>query len=364
MGVCGCSNNKNNQKNIIKNDNNKVDKNKKEKEGYTPILKKEKNNSKDSQEDKSLINQKKVKKSNSYNESITYKSHKNSQTELLKDSDIKVSFNLKSKTIKKKHSSNDIINNMNSLEENENNINLSEEINSYDSEPKKEFFLMCPECQNRLPHLKNVFYDINDNEIKAEYRCVCFQNKKKSFTKEISLNLMMTAIQPSNPCPKHLSNHLTLYCKTCKEDICINCKKEFHSEHIMKNPCKITREEIKKMNTILDKKEEEFEGEIEISRKKLEKGIEEIIRKLYQLKDIYHKQFDKIKEKHEKIFIMLKTLYYNYKHNINELNVNENDALMSNQMKYFSMQLPEEKEKEKEKKEKEKNENTESNKKK
>ena len=78
MGVCGCSNNKNNQKNIIKNDNNKVDKNKKEKEGYTPILKKEKNNSKDSQEDKSLINQKKVKKSNSYNESITYKSHKNS----------------------------------------------------------------------------------------------------------------------------------------------------------------------------------------------------------------------------------------------------------------------------------------------
>ena len=36
---------------------------------------------------------------------------------------------------------------------------------------------------------------------------------------------------------------------------------------------------------------------------------------------------------------MLKTLYYNYKHNINELNVNENDALMSNQIKYFSMPL-------------------------
>ena len=363
MGVCGSSD-KNNQKNIVKNDN-KPDKKHKEKEAYPTILKKEKNNSKDFEEEKSLINHKKVKKSNSFDQSISYKSHKNSQTDILKDSDIKVSFNLRTKTGKKKYSSNDIIYNSNLSENNENNIDLS---NSYDSEPKKENFLMCPECQNRIPHLKNVFYDINDNEIKAEYRCVCFQNKKKRFTKEISLNLMMTAIQPSNPCPKHLSNHLTLYCKTCKEDICINCKKEFHSEHIMKNPCKITREEIKKMNTILDKKEEEFEGEIEISRKKLEKGIEEIIRKLYQLKDIYHKQFEKIKNKHEKIFNMLKTLYYNYKHNINELNVNENDALMSNQIKYFSMKLPEEKEKEKkkedkekEKKEKEKNENPDSN---
>ena len=365
MGVCGSSD-KNNQKNIVKNDN-KPDKKHKEKEAYPTILKKEKNNSKDFEEEKSLINHKKVKKSNSFDQSISYKSHKNSQTDILKDSDIKVSFNLRTKTGKKKYSSNDIIYNSNLSENNENNIDLS---NSYDSEPKKENFLMCPECQNRIPHLKNVFYDINDNEIKAEYRCVCFQNKKKSFTKEISLNLMMTSIQPSNPCPKHLSNHLTLYCKTCKEDICIMCKKENHSEHVMKGPCNITREEIKKMNSILDKKQEEFEGEIEISKKKLEKGIEEIIRKLYQLKDTYHKQFNKIKEKHDKIFIMLKTLYYNYKHNINELNINENDALMSNQMKYFSMKLPEEKvkenkEKEKEKKEKnekEKNKNIELNK--
>ena len=101
MGVCGSSD-KNNQKNIVKNDN-KPDKKHKEKEAYPTILKKEKNNSKDFEEEKSLINHKKVKKSNSFDQSISYKSHKNSQTDILKDSDIKVSFNLRTKTGKKKY---------------------------------------------------------------------------------------------------------------------------------------------------------------------------------------------------------------------------------------------------------------------
>lgn len=71
-------------------------------------------------------------------------------------------------------------NNNSYLEENEN-IQLSEVINTIDSEPRRENFLMCPECQIRSPHLKNIFYDVNENEIKAEYKCVCFQNKKKFY---------------------------------------------------------------------------------------------------------------------------------------------------------------------------------------
>lgn len=341
MGVCGSNenNNINNRGKIKHVKTSYPGKNNKEKKNE---------NSDDSKEENSLI--KKEKRSNS--DSNSNKSNKkNNKLEMLKESDIKVSFNLKSKATKKsslRSRKNKMSNNNNSYFEENENIQLSGVINTIDSEPRRENFLMCPECQIRSPHLKNIFYDVNENEIKAEYKCVCFQNKKKNFTKEISLNLMITGIQPSNPCPKHLSNHLTLYCKTCKEDICSNCKKEKHFDHIMDIPINISRDDIKKMDSLLEKKEEEFEGEIEISRKKLEKGIDEIIRKLYQLKDIYHKQFDKIKTKHEKIFIMLKTLYYNYRHNINELNVNENDSLMNNQMKYFSMKLPENKKKEEE----------------
>jgi WD40 repeat protein len=233
--------------------------------------------------------------------------------------------------LKKKHESeqNDkFIQPKNKKEENK------EEINNN----KNQFYFICPNCKTRSPHIKNIYLDQNDNQLKVLYRCVC--NNINDKEKESPLNMMISKNLPENKCPIHNEETLIYYCKSCKYNICNECLNTNHSDHLIKKQEIMSSEEIENLLKILSKKQIEFDCNCDIAQKQLEKDINEQIKKLNQKKEIYRKQFEHEKEKNKNVFSMIKTLYTDYQKSLSNKTHNSDgqiDTTKLNQLKYFSI---------------------------
>ena len=141
---------------------------------------------------------------------------------------------------------NNIENNLNQNDLNQNNI-ISEEKNTLNIQ--KNYYLICPLCKMRIPHIINI--EEHDNDIKIHYKCIC-----DNIENEASINEMISDNKPSNLCPNH-NLYLDLFCETCQINICSNCPN--HNEHKIKDNEYISFEELNNIQENLMLKNKEFE---------------------------------------------------------------------------------------------------------
>ncbi len=197
-----------------------------------------------------------------------------------------------------------------------------------DQTPKK-LFLICPDCKSRIPHIINIFEDEELNQIKIKYKCICEEKEKENLIEK-----MINDTIPENLCPSHQSI-LNLYCKTCKFNICNNCKNEEHNYHIIKNHQVFTTDDIENLQRNLSFKQIEFEGNCNLSEKEFDHKIDETINQLNELRNEYKKQFENERKKKKELFQMINSILLEYKDNIK--NDNNNNNVYSNIIKYLEM---------------------------
>ena len=234
---------------------------------------------------------------------------------------------------KNKKNSSSPINN----EENKENINLnSDNINKNGNNNnlktslkngENNYYLICPDCLMRSPHIEKLYFDDNSKEFLVKYTCIC---NNISNAKEIPLLKILTTEEPSNMCNLHLENKLIAYCNTCKRAICTICKDELHIDHNI--DMDIIRQSISKENAdnmlkIIKEKEQKFNEEINMNEEKMENGIDNMIQKLNEEKINYKKQMKIYKDNNLKTFDFLKNLYSRY---INHIEENKNDENINN----------------------------------
>ena len=216
--------------------------------------------------------------------------------------------------------------NQNQLDQKENNLKSSN-INKEES----NYFLVCPDCQMRSPHIEKLFFDEKSKQFLVKYTCIC-DNIVNS--KEIPLLNILSNQEPQNICTLHLENKLIGYCNTCKKAICSICKEELHIDHnidvdIIRNS--FTKEDADNMLKIIKEKEQKFNEDISKNEEKMENGIDNMINKLNEEKINYKKQIENYKDNNLKTFDFLKNLYSRYINNFDENKNNENNNTIVNQ---------------------------------
>ena len=186
------------------------------------------------------------------------------------------------------------------------------------------YYLICPDCLMRSPHIEKLYYDENSKEFLVKYTCIC-NNILNS--KEIPLLKILTNEEPLNMCTLHQENKLIGYCNTCKRAICSICKDELHIDHnididiIRKS---ISKENADNMLRIIKEKEQQFNEDIHKNEEKMENGIDNMIQKLNEEKINYKKQIENYKDNNLKTFDFLKNLYSRYINNFEENKNGEN----------------------------------------
>ena len=223
-------------------------------------------------------------------------------------------------------------------EQNKENINQNQlnhkENNLKSSNIKKEeqnYFLVCPDCQMRSPHIEKLFFDEKSKQFLVKYTCIC-DNIMNS--KEIPLLNILSSQEPLNICTLHLENKLIGYCNTCKKAICSICKEELHIDHnidmdIIRNS--FSKEDADNMLKIIKEKEQKFNEDISKNEEKMENGIDNMINKLNEEKINYKKQIENYKDNNLKTFDFLKNLYSRYINNFEENKNNDNNNAIVNQ---------------------------------
>jgi len=201
--------------------------------------------------------------------------------------------------------------------------------------PKTEnYYLICPDCEIRSPHIEKLYYDEDLKDIMVKYTCICFQNPRKA--KEIQLIKIFGKDEPKNICNIHPEFKLKNFCLTCRRAICQICENELHNQHNIENArSAISKEEADKMLQIIKEKEEKFNNEMNENEQKIENGLDNMIQKLNEEKINYKKQMENYKDNNKKTFDFLKNLYMRYinqndKENINKENIQENNDIMLN----------------------------------
>ena len=91
-------------------------------------------------------------------------------------------------------------------------------------EISKDYYLVCPNCQCRNPHIENVNIDIDHREFNVSYYCAC--NILNKEPKSSSLSLLINEIKPANLCPIHSNKILKTFCNSCKKSFCESCEKD------------------------------------------------------------------------------------------------------------------------------------------
>ena len=111
--------------------------------------------------------------------------------------------------------------------ENEIKNNKSREIkNNYDEfNIKKDYYLICPDCNKYIINIKTIEYHSDENDFIVIYKCFCKGNNKKFFYQIISDEQIF--------CGAH-EKELILFCEICNIHICKECTKE-HKGHQIKN---------------------------------------------------------------------------------------------------------------------------------
>jgi WD40 repeat protein len=233
------------------------------------------------------------------------------------------------------------------------NQNISNIKSSYKKEEKAEsnYYLICPDCLMRSPHIEKLYYDENGKEFVVKYTCIC--NNLMS-TKESPFLKLLTNEEPQNMCTLHQEKKLIAFCNTCKRAICSICKEELHTDHdidmdiIRKS---ISKENADNMLKIIKEKEQQFNEDISKNEEKMENGINNMIQKLNEEKIKYKKQLENYKDNNMKTFDFLKNLYSRYINNFDEnknvqnLNnsqenninnyLNNNDIMLTNHINNF-----------------------------
>ena len=241
-------------------------------------------------------------------------------------------------------------NNTDSKNNNTNDISMINNSNK-DNQNDKEmnFYLICPNCLDRSPHIEKLYYDENSKDFLVKYTCICLENT--NIPKETKFMDILSNKEPSNCCNKHMGNKLIGFCKDCHKAFCNICKSEEHNIHNLEDiNNNISKEEADNMLKIIKLKEEQFNNEINQNEQKMEKGIDNMIQKLNMDKQNYKKQLENYKDNNKKTFDFLKNLYERYINNFqkqknNDLNKNNsivnqdnninNDIMLGNHINKF-----------------------------
>ena len=217
------------------------------------------------------------------------------------------------------------------IKENPNNNSMNE-----------NYYLICPQCKIRSPHIEKLYYKEDIEEFMVKYTCICFENTFES--KEIQLIKILGKTEPQNICIIHPENKLKNFCITCRKAICQICKDESHKYHKIENSNNlISKEDADKMLRIINDKEKKFNDDMIQNEQKIEDGFNNMIQKLNEEKINYKKQMENYKDNNKKTFEFLKHLYKRYieqndKENINNNNqyIPENtDIMLNNHVKKF-----------------------------
>ena len=114
----------------------------------------------------------------------------------------------------------------NKLNNSKNNEILKNSQNNFQEEnPEKEnYYLLCPNCEIRSPHIEKIYFRENLEDFVVKYTCICFENTKEP--KEVELMKILTKTEPKNMCNIHSENKLINYCSTCRRAICEECENE------------------------------------------------------------------------------------------------------------------------------------------
>ena len=119
------------------------------------------------------------------------------------------------------------VNNLN-IEKDNKIDNLNENAPYLNFDINKVYYLVCPNCKCRIPHIDIINYDTKYNDFKISYNCICNSKLEESY-----LGLLFNIEKPLNLCIYH-NNILNHYCKDCKKSLCELCK-EFHLLHEMED---------------------------------------------------------------------------------------------------------------------------------
>ena len=243
----------------------------------------------------------------------------------------------------------------NNDEQNKENLSQNHQIineNNLKSSIQKDninYYLVCPDCLMRSPHIEKFYYDDNTKQFLVKYTCIC-NNIMNS--KEVPFLTILTQEEPQNMCTLHLESKLIAFCNSCKRAICSICKDELHIGHnidsdIIRNS--ISKDDADNMLKILKEKEQQFNEDINKNEEKMENGIDNMIKKLNEEKINYKQQIKNYKDNNLKTFDFLKNLYSRYINNFEENNndkvknliinqdnnINHNDIMISNHMNKF-----------------------------
>ena len=166
------------------------------------------------------------------------------------------------------------------------------------------YYLVCPDCLERSPHIEKLYYDEKTNDFLVKYTCICNENTMHS--KEILLMKILNSKEPINKCNIHSEKKLINYCKTCRRAICYICKEELHKGHNIDEESinnQISKEDADKMLLKIKEKEQQFQEEIDKNEKKMENGIDNVIQKLNEEKKLYKEQMENYKDNNKRHLI-------------------------------------------------------------
>ena len=175
------------------------------------------------------------------------------------------------------------ISNQNQNKQNEYNANLNDPANVNNM----NYYLICPDCQMRSPHIEKLYYNDESRDFLVKYTCICDNNLN---VKEIPLMKILSNKEPLNLCILHSEQKLIAYCITCKRAICSICKDELHNDHRIDTEIinkSISKEDADNMLKIIKEKEQQFNLEISKNEEKMETGIDNMIQKLNEEKMNY-----------------------------------------------------------------------------
>ena len=237
-------------------------------------------------------------------------------------------------------------NSHNQITNNSDSNSNSNKLKNRKKDDSTNYYLICPDCSIRSPHIEKLYYDKNSKDFLVKYTCMCNNN---FIVKEIPLINILSNKEPLNECDIHLNNKLVNYCKTCKRAICSQCQQEKHTNHdleidVINRP--ISKEDAHELLEKIKEKEELFNIEINKSEEKVQNGIDNKIQQLTDEKINYKKQLENYKENNLKTFSFLKNLYSRYinnfnngsdsNHNINN-EFNNNDIMLTNHIHNFAI---------------------------
>ena len=204
------------------------------------------------------------------------------------------------------------------------------------------YYLKCPDCLVRSPHIEKLYYDKNLKDFLVKYTCICMDNTL--YPKETALVNILSNKEPLNTCNIHVNNKLINYCKTCKKNICSICKENQHKYHNLENDNiynPMSREDENNLLEIIKEKKNKFNNKNNNNMKTIENGFVYKTKKFNKRKINYKNKIKNYKDSHKTISC------YKNKHeryisnfdNTSETNnyiYNNKDILLSNQIHNFA----------------------------